>query len=141
MNKKLSFRGDAHKFYLKLKRQIDSGEDPRLLRELKEIREIRDFYSSLNVSTLKNIKFRILKEKSGSGVIPILVTAIPWGFFIFGKKIQDVLANDSYIWIILICIYIIAVSLSVIIHFRERAWASVHLQIIEDTIEFKNGTP
>lgn len=137
--RKLSFRGDAHKFYLKLKRQIDGGEDPRLLRELKEIREIRDFYYSLNVATLKNIKFRIVKEKHGSGVIPVLVTAIPWGFFIFGKKIQDVLA-EGYLWIILILIYIIAVSISVTIHFRETAWANVHLQIIEDTIDYKNGS-
>lgn len=135
--KKDSFRGDAHKFYLKLKREIDLGQDPRLLHELKEVRDIRDFYASLNKSTLKNIKFRIVKEQSGSGVIPILVTAVPWGFFIFGKKIQDLLSNDSYLWIILILIYIFAVAISVIIHFRERAWASVHLQIIEDTIENK----
>jgi hypothetical protein len=132
----VSFRGDAHKFYLKLKKEKKKGKELEQLKELKELREIRHFYRSLDTSTLWNIHNWILKEKNGSGLIPILVTAIPWVLFIFGNQVQEFFKNDEgYLWLLFVILYLTAVTISVNIHFREKAWATVHSRIIEDIIK------
>ncbi|MDT8861415.1 hypothetical protein N0O92_14435 [Alkalihalobacillus sp. MEB130] len=132
----LSFRGDAHKFYLKLKKKSGKGIQPEQLKELQELKEIRTFYESIDSTMLGNIHYWILKEKNGSGLIPILVTAIPWILFIFGNQVQEFFENDDgYLWLVFVFVYLLAVTFSVSVHFRERSWATVHSRIIEDIIE------
>jgi hypothetical protein len=132
----VSFRGDAHKFYLKIKKKYQKGFKPEESKELQELKEIRHFYQVIETRTLGNIHYWILKEKSGSGLIPILVTAIPWVLFIFGNQVQEFFKNDDgYLWLLFVFIYLTAVTISVSIHFRERSWATVHSKIIEDIIE------
>ncbi len=42
----------------------------------------------------------MVKEQSGTGIIPIFVTAIPWLLFLFSNSIQDFLfRNNNLIWI------------------------------------------
>lgn len=136
----LSFRGDAHKFYLKLRRKSKKGQSIHQLKEVQELKEMYQFYQTFDITTLENIHYRIIKEKSGSGLIPILVTAIPWVLFIFSNQIQEFFEHDdSYLWLIFVFIYLSAVTFSVSIHFRERAWATVHSQMINDIIQEKQG--
>ncbi|MFC0558478.1 hypothetical protein [Halalkalibacter alkalisediminis] len=51
----VSFRGDAHKFYLKLKKEAAKGLNSEKLREIQELKEIKNFYETIDTSTLENI--------------------------------------------------------------------------------------
>ncbi|MFA9556885.1 hypothetical protein ACERII_06260 [Evansella sp. AB-rgal1] len=136
----ISFRGDAHKFYLKIRRNHTEGNNLQELKELQEIKDIRFFYRSLTTTTLENIHYRIIKEKNGSGLIPILVTTVPWILFIFSKQLHSYFdAASNYVWITFAIAFLIAIFISVYIHFKERAWATVHSRIIEDIISERSN--
>ncbi len=131
----ISFRGDAWKFYLKLKRTQCSGEHIEQLKEITEIEEIQKFYEALGDRLLMKIRYRMVKEKKGSGMVPILVSTIPWLLFIFSKQLQGVLFRDgSYLWALFAFFYLAILISSVIVHFRENAWANVHTEIIDDIL-------
>ncbi|ARK30885.1 hypothetical protein [Halalkalibacter krulwichiae] len=133
-----SLRGDAHKFYLKLKKEAERGIDISKKKEIQELDQIRRFYKGIDTTLLININYWIRKEKSGSGLIPILITAIPWILFIFSKQVQAIFHHDDhYLWLVVVLLYIFAVTLSVVIHFKERAWATLHAQIIEDILTIR----
>ncbi len=135
----MSFRGDAHKLYLKLRSIYKKDKSLKHIKELNEIQEIRIFYKSIDTYTLKLIYYRMLKEKNGSGIVPIFVTAIPWFLFLFTQQLQDFLfQNGSLLWIIFSILYVLALTISVIIHLREKAWAALHIQIIQDIIIERN---
>lgn len=134
----LSFRGDVHKFYLKLKRTLQKNKSIHDLSEIKEINEIRQFYLKLSIPELMNIRYRMIKEQNGSGMIPIFFASIPWVGFVFSKQLQSFLFKDgTYLWAWFITIYGLILTASFIIHYREKAWASVHVEIIEDTLRVK----
>lgn len=130
-----SFRGDAHRIYLHLKKASNHNISYSSIKELGETEEIVKFYRSLNNSTLKLIFYRMMKEKNGSGIIPIFVTAIPWFFFLFSQQLQELLFESSNpLWIYFITLYLLILTVSVILHFREKAWAAFHIEIIQDII-------
>ncbi len=131
-----STRGDAHKLYLKFKRAEDKGKSLNELSELKEIAEIKTFYEKIETTTLEKIYYRILKEKNGMGMIPVFVSAGPWLLFLFSKQLQEFLfKNGSLPFFIFITIYLGILIISVILHFREKAWATIHLTIIEHILD------
>jgi hypothetical protein len=78
-----SLRGDAHKIFLQLKRTVQNGESIKNLKEFIELEEIQKLYQTLDSPTLKLIYYRMIKEKNGSGIIPIFVSSVPWLFFLF----------------------------------------------------------
>ncbi|MFB4168143.1 hypothetical protein [Virgibacillus sp. JSM 102003] len=126
-----SFRGDAHKLFLDLKEQKDIHSN----RDLKETAAIKSFYESLESETLRLIFYRMVKEQNGTGIIPIFVTAIPWLLFLFSDKIQEFLFKDGIlIWAIFITIYLILLTVSAFFHFKEKAWAALHIEIIKDVL-------
>lgn len=133
-----AFRGDAHKLFLKLKgqRDIDSNK------ELKETAEIKSFYETLDSKSLKLVHYRMIKEQNGTGIIPIFVTAIPWLLFLFSDKIQDVLFKEgSMLWVISVSLYLIILTVSAFFHFREKAWAALHIEVTKDILrEREDGT-
>ena len=85
----LSFRGDAHKLYLKLRESEQSDNAFTHNKKLSEISDIQSFYEKLESDILKNIYYRMIKEKNGSGIIPIFVSAVPWLLLLFSNKIQQ----------------------------------------------------
>ena len=126
-----SFRGDAHKIYLTLKGQKNIHANEKL----KETAEIKSFYESLDSKTLKLIHYRMIKEQNGMGIIPIFVTSIPWLLFLFSSKIQEVLLkNGSLPLMIFIFLYLVLLTISTIFHFKEKAWAAFHIEIIMDVL-------
>lgn len=132
----ISFRGDAHKIYLKLKRNARKDRTFKHLKEMEEVRSIQLFYEGIDSQTLKIIYYRMLKEKNGSGIIPILITAIPWFLFLFSNQLQKFLFGRGYLYLILFTIiYFFLLFFTVILHFRERAWASFHIKMICDILE------
>ncbi len=131
----VSFRGDAHRFYLKLKAKNGNKQEIDELKELKEITDIMSFYEMLPTSGLKKVKFYLQKEFNGTGAIPLLITAVPWLLFIFSKPLLEWLFKGGRLWMIFVLIYITLLLAGVILHFRERAWAKTHLVIIEDILE------
>lgn len=135
-----TFRGDAHKVYLQLKKRVDDQQPIKTLNDMVEVEKIQAFYQSLDPSELKLIQYRMVKEKNGSGIIPIFVTSIPWFFFLFSKQLQEFLFKDGrlYLWAAFSFVYLLLLTLSVILHFREKAWAAFHLEIIQDVLKEKN---
>lgn len=130
-----SLRGDAHKFYLKLNRALNNGNSVTSIKEIKLVEEIHNFYHSIDSHTLKKIYFCMTKEKNGSGIIPILVSSGPWLLLLFSKQLQEFLFKEgSLLWLIFIFSYIVILTISVILHFREKAWASVHIEIIQEVL-------
>ncbi|OIK15739.1 hypothetical protein BIV60_08285 [Bacillus sp. MUM 116] len=136
-----SFRGDAHKIYLQLKKASNDDPSFKEIKRLLEIGEIQNFYHSIDTETLKRIYYCMVKEKNGSGMIPILVSTIPWLLVIFAKQLQDFVFQDhSMVWAIFAIISLIILLYSVIIHFYEKSWAAVHIEIIQAILkERKTG--
>lgn len=134
-----SMRGDAHKIYLKLKDTKDNGESVRDLKDLIEVQSIQNFYQSMDSQTLKLIYFRMIKEKNGEGIIPIFVTAIPWLLFLFSEPLMEALFKEgSILWAVFGFVYLLVLMVSVILHFREKAWAAFHIEIIQDIFKKTN---
>ncbi len=133
---RLAFRGDAHKLYIKLSKSNKADKPLRQVNELVEIQEIRAFYETIETATLQLIYYRMIKEKQGSGIIPIFVTSIPWFFFLFSKQLQEFLFKEGSLLFLLFGIfYMVTLTISVIVHFRENAWAAVHIEIIQDIVD------
>lgn len=129
-------RGDAHKVYLKLKRTSNGNQSFEQMKELKELNEIKGLYQTIDSDTLKLIFYRMIKEKNGSGIIPILVSSIPWFFFLFSTQVQEFLFRDGVLlWIIFCVLYFVILISSVVLHFRENAWAAIHIEIIQDILK------
>ncbi|TYR81382.1 hypothetical protein FZC66_05895 [Priestia megaterium] len=132
----VSFRGDAHKIYLRLKKAATKDKNLKSVKELAEIEEIQRLYVSLNSSTLQKIYYRMVKEKNGSGIIPVFVSSVPWLLFLFSKQLQQFLFKEgSFLWVIFVFVYISVLIVSVLLHFREKSWAMVHTEIIQDILE------
>ncbi|WP_217587187.1 hypothetical protein [Lentibacillus saliphilus] len=130
-----SFRGDAHKIYLQLKQKNDIKND----RQLKETADIKSFYQSIDSETLRLIHYRMIKEQNGLGIIPLYVTSIPWLLFLFSSKLQDVLfQNGNILWLIFVTVYLILLTASTFFHFKEKAWAALHIEMIKDILHYRD---
>ncbi|WHY71218.1 hypothetical protein [Fictibacillus enclensis] len=137
-----SLRGDAHKVYSQLKKASDNGQTLNGLKEIIEVEEICNFYHSINSDTLKKIYYRMIKEKNGSGTIPIFVSSAPWLFFLFSKQLHQFLFKEgNFLWIVFIFLYVFILTISVILHFHEKSWAAVHIEIILDILKERNNSP
>lgn len=131
-----SFRGDAHKIYLKLKRALNKEQSFQSVKEIGQIEQIQNFYMSIDSPTLKKIYVCMIKEKNGSGLIPILVSSGPWLLLLFAEQLQKFLfKNGSGLWIFFVFAYIFILTISVILHFHEKSWASVHTEIIQEILQ------
>ena len=134
-----SLRGDAHKIYLKIKKRVNTNQSFKQMKELQEMEEIQVVYQTIVSSTLKLIYYRMIKEKNGSGIVPIFVTAVPWFFFLFSKQLQEFLFKEgSILWVIFGFVYFFTLTITVIIHFREKEWAAIHIEIIQDILNERN---
>lgn len=131
-----SLRGDAHKIYLKLKKASQNEQSFQSVNALKEMEDIIHFYHSIDSDTLKKIYLCMIKENNGSGIIPLLVSSGPWLFLLFSKQLQDFLFKDgSMLWVFFVFIYLSILIASVILHFHEKSWASVHIEIIQEILQ------
>ncbi len=133
-----SFRGDAHKFYLRIKNSVNKKQSVSSLKEIAEIKEIKSFYQELSVTDLTNIRYRMIKEHNGSGIIPLIFGSLPWLGFIFSKQLQTLLFIDgAYLWAWFLIGYSLILSIGLILHYREKAWTSIHLELLDDVINEK----
>ncbi|HEX6922582.1 MAG TPA: hypothetical protein VF149_02070 [Bacillales bacterium] len=132
-----SLRGDVHKFYLKLKKAFERDHSVNEMSELVEIEKIQQFYDQLDASELTKIRYRMLKEQKGNGIIPLLVSSVPWLAFIFSKQLHAFVDKSGHLLFWFLIVYTGVITLSVVIHYREKAWATVHIEIIEDLLKTK----
>ena len=108
-------------------------------RYLKETDDIKKFYQSLDSETLQLIYYRIAKEMNGIGVIPVFISAIPWLFVLLANPLESFLFyGGSSNWLIFAVIYLILLTISLILHFKEKAWGVVHSEIIKDILSKRN---
>ncbi|MEK5520277.1 MULTISPECIES: hypothetical protein [Heyndrickxia] len=129
-----SLRGDAHKVYLQLKRK--GLERAHFLTEIKEI---KDFYNSIDTETLTLIYYRMIKERNASGIIPLFVSSIPWLLFLFSTQLQKFLFKEgSVLWAIFGAVYLLILVVCVLLHYREKAWAAFHIAVIEGILKMRN---
>lgn len=141
----LLLRGDAHRFYVKIKQAKERNQNIHELREMKEMEQIVQTYQRMSRQELKKIRYRLEKETQGNGMIPVLVSSLPWLLFIFSKQFHSWMAKTGgdYFWMILFLLFTVIIVFSIILHYRERAWAGVHIVILddllEDSIQKKNG--
>lgn len=78
----------------------------------------------------------MIKEKNGAGVIPLLVAAVPWLLFLFSEQLQNFLfRGGSMLWLPFSMVYMILLVVGVMLHFREKAWAAFHIEMIQDILE------
>jgi len=82
----LSFRGDAHKLYLKLNSIYNKDDSINHVQELQEVQGIRSFYQKIDTDSLRLVYYRMIKEKNGSGIIPLYVSSIPWFIILFSNN-------------------------------------------------------
>ncbi len=137
-----SLRGDAHKIYLQLKRALNNEQSFNSVKEMNQIEQIQDFYITLDSPTLKKIYLCMIKEKNGSGMIPILVSAGPWLLLLFTEQLHKFLFKEgSMLWIFFVLAYISILILSVILHFHEKSWAAVHIEIIQEILRERKHAP
>lgn len=137
----ISLRGDVHKFYLKLKRTFDQKKSIHELDEIIEINEIQQFYHQLNVPELQKIRYRMMKEQKGNGIIPLLVSSLPWLAFIFSEELHKWVGKNFILLFCFLIIYTFLITFSTVLHYREKSWATVHVEIIDDILkERKNET-
>ncbi|MEH7547527.1 hypothetical protein V7306_17190, partial [Neobacillus vireti] len=62
-------------------------------------------------------------------------SSAPWLFFLFSKQLQEFLFKEgSFLWVIFVFAYITILTVSVILHFHEKSWASVHIEIIQEIL-------
>jgi hypothetical protein len=135
-----SLKGDAHKIFLQLKDTLQMGKSINSLKDFIEIQSIQKLYQSLDSPALRLIYYRMVKEKNGSGMIPILVTTIPWLLFLFSEPLMKYLFKDgSKLWMVFGAIYLLFLMFSVILHFREKAWAAFHMEIIQDILKERSN--
>nr|WP_239094264.1 hypothetical protein [Bacillus sp. B15-48] len=121
---------------MRLRRATNKEQSFNEISELTELKDIKKLYETIDSETLKIIYYRMIKEKNGSGMIPIFVTTIPWLLFMFSNQIQRFLFKEgSLLWVAFTIIYLCILTLSVILHFREKAWAETHIEIIQDIIK------
>ncbi|WP_096199139.1 hypothetical protein [Bacillus sp. FJAT-45350] len=130
-----TLRGDVHRIYLKIRRAVHKKEPIAKLKMMHEIDNIKDFYNTLSEDELRLIRYRFIKEKNGAGTIPILVSTIPWLGLIFSKQIQGFAEKNLHIIILALLIYTSITIASILVHYREQAWASVHHEIIENLLQ------
>lgn len=135
-----SLRGDAHKIYLHLKKASNKDRSFKGMKKLIEVEEIQNFYNSIDSDTLKKVYYCMIKEKNGSGIIPIIISSGPWLFLLFSNQLQDFLFKDgSLLWVVFSIIYISILSISVFLHFHERSWSFVHIEIIQEILHDRKG--
>ncbi|WP_423798339.1 hypothetical protein [Neobacillus sp. SAB-20_R2A] len=131
-----SFRGDAHKIYLKLKRARNHKQSFQSVKEIHQIEQIQNFYLPIDSPTLKKIYLSMIKEKNGSGIIPILVSSGPWLLLLFSEQLHKFLFKEgSILWVYFVLAYAFILTISVILHFHEKSWASVHIEIIKEILQ------
>ena len=114
-------------------------EDIKKSRYLKETGNIKKFYHSLDSETLQLIYYQIIKEKSGVGIIPVFASIIPWLLVLLANPLENILFRDGTSnWLIFTIVYLILLTLFLILHFKEKAWAVVHSEIIKDILYERN---
>lgn len=126
------FRGDVHKIYCHLKKNPNNIKTSKYLRDVQEVYE---FYETVESDTLKFIYYRLIKENNGSGMIPMLISTIPFLLMILSDDLKTLPLMEGRNWLFFIFIYLIALSFFLFVHFRERAWASSHIEIIQDILK------
>lgn len=131
----MSLRGDVHKFYLKLRRHFEADQSIHGLNEIIEINEIQQFYHLLNSPELEKIRYRMIKEQKGNGIIPLLVSSLPWLAFIFSEELHKWVGKNFILLFCFLIIYTFLITFSTILHYREKSWASVHIEIIDDILK------
>jgi hypothetical protein len=129
-----TLRGDAHKFFIKLKKVEQLSEKSNQIKEINNVTEIILFYQTLESTLLRKIKYQMMKEQHASGSFPLIVTTVPWLLFIFSKPLLEILFGDFNLWAPFILIYVTFLLVGTYLHFHERAWAKVHVEIIEDLL-------
>lgn len=124
-------RGDSHRLYRKLRRAYPTPPQGPLP-ELSHVRAIADFYKGLDASERHLVWAWAKKEESGIGLIPSALSGIPLLGLMFAPFVQQTVRRMApWVWVILWLVGAVAFTSGIYIHFRQKAWSTLHVHLLE----------
>ena len=132
-------RGDSHRLYLQLRRLYPT---PRAgaLAELDHVRAIADYYAGLRAGERHLLLAWAKKEESGVGLIPAALSGIPLLGLIFAPFMQQSIKRlPPWAWFLLWVVGAIAFTSGIYIHFRQKAWSTLHVFLLEQLCKDTGG--
>lgn len=129
-------KGDVDKLFRTLKKKYGHSASIRNICEMDDVRQIRSFYEKFDKDELKHLYVKMRKEQAGIGMIPLVASSLSFVGFIFGDNLRGWVKNyDPYGWLIFIFVYTVLIVFALFVHYRQKAWSTFHLTIIEDLLE------
>jgi hypothetical protein len=127
-------KGDVHRFYLSLRRDLPAP-DHKPIPHLQQVREIATYYAGISPDDRRLLLAWAKKEESGLGLIPTALSGIPLLGLLFAPFIQAVVRGLSpHAWALIWAIGAIFFLAGIYIHFRQRAFTALHIQVLEYSI-------
>lgn len=124
-------RGDSHRLYLRLRRAYPTPPQGPVS-QLDHVRAISDFYAGLDAVERNLLLAWAKKEESGLGLIPAALSGIPLLGLIFAPFMQQSIRQlPPWTWILLWLVGAVAFTAGIYIHFRQKAWSTLHVHVLE----------
>lgn len=134
-------RGDSHKLYLKLRRSYPTPP-AEALSELNHVREIAEYYAGLPDTERQLLLAWAKKEESGVGLIPAALSGIPLLGLIFAPFMQQTIKRfPPWTWMLLWALGALAFTSGIYIHFRQKAWSTLHVFLLEQACKGESTPP
>jgi hypothetical protein len=130
-------KGDSHRLYLMLRRRFPQPPGGRLA-ELDHVRAIHDYYARLDPVERHLLLAWAKKEESGLGLIPAALSGIPLIGLIITPFLQEPLTHvGPMAWMLLWLIGALAFVAGIYIHYRQKAYSTLHVSLLEDLCKAK----
>lgn len=126
-------QGDAHRLYRRLRTRwpVPPSEPLPLL---DQAREIAEYYRKLPPAERELLLAWAEKEDAGIGLIPLVVSAIPFTTLLFAPLIQRELGDMAPgVWMGLWGLAATGSIAAVWVHQRQRAYTRLHLTLLRRT--------
>ncbi|HYF91459.1 MAG TPA: hypothetical protein VD969_04355 [Symbiobacteriaceae bacterium] len=124
-------RGDSHRLYCRLRRSYPTP--PRgPMAELNHVRTIAQFYAGLDPGERDLLLAWAKKEESGLGLIPAALSGIPLLGLIFTPFMEKgIRSMPAWTWVLLWLVGALMLTAGIYIHYRQKAWSTLHVQLLE----------
>lgn len=131
-------KGDVDKLYRHLHKKYGDHLFIKNIHEMKDVKRIWDFYNKFDQQELRFLYAKMKKEHGGIGMIPLVASSLSFVGFIFGENLRNWINHyDPYGWILFIIVYTTFIVAALYLHYREKAWSTLHLTVVESILAEK----
>jgi hypothetical protein len=131
-------RGDSHRLYLELRRAYPKppqGPVP----QLDKVRTIAEYYAAMTPEERNLLLAWAKKEESGIGLIPAALSGVPLLGLIFAPFVQQTIRQlPHWAWMLLWVVGAVGLVTGIYIHFRQKAWSTLHVHLLEQACRPRN---